>query len=111
MLKQGLEVGVPAIGDVVIIKSEEKNRGKWPLGIVEELNTGNDGVVGGARLRAGKSHIERATQHLYPLEISCHREQLSAPVQMNPAAAPFRPRRDAAVAARLRVQDITQAEE
>ena len=103
--------GAPAIGDVVIIKSEEKNRGKWPLGIVEELITGNDGVVRGARLCTGKSHIERAIQHLYPLELSCDRQQLPAPVQMNPAAAPFRPRRDAAIAARLRVQDITQEEE
>ena len=81
------------------------------MGIVEELITGNDGVVRGARLCTGKSHIERAIQHLYPLELSGDRQQLPAPVQMNPAAAPFRPRRDAAVAARLRVQDITQEEE
>ena len=52
----------PSVGDVVILKSEEKNRGKWPLGIVENLIVGNDGVVRGARLRAGKSHVERA-QH------------------------------------------------
>ena len=29
-----------AEGDVVIIKGEEKNRGLWNLGIVEELITG-----------------------------------------------------------------------
>lgn len=98
---------MPSIGDVVIIKTEDKNKGKWPLGIVEELITGNDGVLRGARLRAGKSRIERPIQHLCPLELSCDRQQLPAPVQMNPEAASFRPRRDAAIAARLRVQDIT----
>ena len=30
---------------------------------------------------------------------------------MNPEAAPFRPRRDAAVAARLRLQEIIQQED
>lgn len=98
----------PKVGEVVIIKTEERNRGKWPLGIVERLIVGNDGVVRGARLRAGKSHVERAAQHLYPLELSCDKPPLAAPTQINPEAAPFRPRRDAAVAARLRLQDITE---
>ena len=38
----------------MIIRSEEKNRGKWPLGIVEELFEGRDGVVQAVKLRAGK---------------------------------------------------------
>ena len=100
----------PSVGDVVIIKSEDKNRGKWPLAIVEDLIVGNDGVVRGARLRTGKSYVERAVQHLYPLELSCDR-QLPAPVRMNPEVAPFRPRRDAAVAARLRLEGIARDEE
>ena len=39
----------PKVGDVVIVKSEERNRGKWPLGIVESLIVGNDGVVRGSQ--------------------------------------------------------------
>ena len=39
---------------MVIIKSEEKNRGQWKLGIIEELITGQDGVVRGDKLREGK---------------------------------------------------------
>ena len=69
----------PHVGDVVIIKSEERNRGKWRLGIVTELIAGTDGVVRAARLRAGKSFIERAVQHLYPLELTCDREAPAAP--------------------------------
>ena len=103
----GPQRDLPSVGDVVIVKSEDKNRGKWPLGIVEELIVGKDGVVRGARLRAGKSHVERAVQHLYPLELSCDRQlPVAAPVVMDPEAEPFRPRRDAAIAARLRVQEI-----
>lgn len=49
-----------AKGDVVIIKGDEKNRGLWKLGIVEELITGRDGVTREARLRAGKSREARS---------------------------------------------------
>jgi hypothetical protein len=61
------------VGDVVImiIKSDERNRNKWKLGIVEDLIAGRDGVVRLAKLRAGKSHLKRAVQHLYLLELSC----------------------------------------
>ena len=62
---------VLSVGDVVIIKSDERNRGEWPLGIVETLYEGKDGVVRAVRLRAGKSFMERPVQHLYPLELSC----------------------------------------
>ena len=71
---------------------------------------GNDGAVRGAKLRVGKSNVERAIQQLYPLELSCDRWMPPSQAGMNPETAPFRPRRDAAVAARLRVQDISQEE-
>ena len=57
-------------GDVILNKGEERNRGKWRFGIVEQSIQGRDGVVRGARLRAGKSYLERPVQHLYPLELS-----------------------------------------
>ena len=108
--QRGAGGDTPAVGDVVIIKTEDKNRGKWPLGIIENLIIGNDGVVRGAKLRAGKSHVERAIQQLYPLELSCDRQRPASQAGMNPEVAPFRPRRDAAVAARLRLQEITREE-
>jgi len=33
------------VGDVLIICSEDKNQGKWPLSIVEELFEGRDEKV------------------------------------------------------------------
>lgn len=86
---------------------------QWNTETVAPSNSGavvgNDEVVRGARLRTGcgNSCVERPFQRLYPLELSYDR-QLPTPVRMNPEVAPFRPRRDAAVTARLRLQEITQ---
>ena len=99
------------VGDVVIVHSEDRNRGKWPLGIVEKLYTGRDGVVRGVKLRAGGGHLERAVNHLYPLELSCDRTPLTPQEQLNPEAREFRPTRDAAIAARVRMQDIADEEQ
>ena len=99
-----------SVGDVVIVRSKEMNRAKWPLGIVEELITGKDDVVRAVKLRAGKSYLERPIQHLYPLELSCDK-RATQEVVLNPGALPFRPKRDAAVAADLRNNDIFQYEQ
>ena len=66
------------------------NRGKWPLGIIESLIVGNDGVVRGAKLRVGKSNVEHAIQQLYPLELSCEKQMPASHAGMNPEAAPKR---------------------
>ena len=71
----------PTEGDVVIIKSEEKNCAQWKLGVVIDVITGRDGVVPGAKLRTPKSVIERPVQHLYPLELSC--DMKAAPTALN----------------------------
>lgn len=49
---------------VVLIQSDERNRGKWNIGILVKLIKGRDGIVRAARLRAGKSFLERAIQQL-----------------------------------------------
>ncbi|XP_048580704.1 uncharacterized protein LOC116619237 isoform X2 [Nematostella vectensis] len=105
--KAGAPDTKPTIGEVVIVKSEEKNRGKWQLGIVSSLITSKDGEVRGAKLRAGKSYIERPVQLLYPLELKVDDVVRTQPDErLRPNAAEFRPRRDAAAAARLRMQGI-----
>ena len=48
------------VGDVVLIKGKEKNKGKWSIRIVEELYKGKDDVIRSVRLRTPKSHIERS---------------------------------------------------
>ena len=63
------------VEDVVIIKGEEKNKGKGSIGIVEELYKGKDDVVRSVKLRTPKSHTERPIQCLYPLELHCDMEK------------------------------------
>jgi hypothetical protein len=92
------------VGDVVIMKPDERNRNKWKLGIMEDLIAGRDGVVRVAKLRAGKSHLERAVQHLdfslYSLELSCDASKPKKNTQdLDPNAQAFRPKRDATAAA------------
>ena len=94
----------PAKGDVVIIKSNEKNRAQWKRGVVEDLITGRDGMVRGAKLRTPKSVMERPVQFLNPLELTCD----MAPPALNPTAPAFRPRRNAAVTAWTRIQELAQ---
>ena len=60
----------PEIGEVVLIKSEDKNRGQWKIGIVTDTIEGRDGVVHDVKLRVGTLRLERAVQHLFPLELS-----------------------------------------
>ncbi|XP_028397808.1 uncharacterized protein LOC114521540 [Dendronephthya gigantea] len=48
--KQTDKTKSPEVGDVVIIRSDERNRGKWPLGIVDELFPGRDGIVRAVKL-------------------------------------------------------------
>ena len=54
-------------GDAVLIPGDQRNRGRWNIGIVMKLNRGRDGAVRSARIKCGKSMLERAIQHLYPM--------------------------------------------
>jgi hypothetical protein len=70
-MKHPTKLNHVAIRDVVLIRSEDRNRNNWPMGIVEKLFEGKDGVVRAVRLKSGRDRLERAIQHLYPLELSC----------------------------------------
>ena len=74
-----------------------------------KLIKGRDGVVRAARLRAGKSYLERPVQFLYPLELSCDvwKEGEHA---LDPQAREFRPRRKAATDAETAVRIIADEE-
>ena len=102
---KGKQISYPKVGDAVIIQDEERNRNHWKMGIVEELIKGRDGIVRGAKVRTAKGKLERAIQQLYPLELSSEEKW-----KPNPGAPSFepRPKRDAAAAATLRIQDQAQ---
>ncbi|KAK3704546.1 hypothetical protein QZH41_018266 [Actinostola sp. cb2023] len=83
----------------------------WKLGIIEELIIGRDGILRGAKLRVGQGVLERPVQHLYLLELSCDRGPPEAAKRLNADASAFRPQREAAVAARARIQEVLEEDE
>ena len=99
-----------AIGDVVMIKGDDKHRGKWNIGIVEELYEGKDNVIRAVKLRSWKTYIERPIQFFYPLELSCDtwkRQKTVLQCSKQPLTVntnDFKPRRNASAIAEVRIQ-------
>ncbi len=104
----GKQASCPRKGSAVIIADESKNRNTWKLGIVSDLIKGKDNVIRGAKVRTANGVLERAIQHLYLLELSIEEKNW----EPNPSAPTFipRPKRDAAVAADLRMQQHAQTD-
>ena len=46
------------IGDVVMIKGEDKRRGKWKIGIVKELYRGKDQEIRSVQIKTEKGCLE-----------------------------------------------------
>ena len=106
-----------AVGDVVLVYDEDLPRTLWKTAVVEDLIQGNDGLVRGARIRVKSgadklSTLQRPVQLLYPLEINCDKIPVHVATTTDAAdngsyAQQERPRRDAAVAARARILELT----
>ena len=109
-LKHNSKKLVLKIGDVVLIQGDQRNRGKWNIGVVVKLIKGRDGEIRAARLKTGKSYIERAIQQLCPMELSCDIDKVEQE-RLDPEAREFIPKRAAAVAAKDRVREIVLNEE
>ena len=82
----------PKRGDVVIVQSENKNRGVWPLAIVEETYPGRNSVARAVRVKTPNGTLERAAQQLYPLELKCDVAEKDKTVRLNPDAPRFEAR-------------------
>ncbi|CAJ0605947.1 unnamed protein product [Cylicocyclus nassatus] len=68
---------LPRVGEVVLVK-EDAPRSSWPLGLILELHTSNDGNIRSARIRTGKRRVvDRAVNHLLPLEVVAESEEPS----------------------------------
>ena len=83
--------------------------------MVNKTYPGKDGIIRAVQLKTANGILERPVQHLYPLELNCdqacetHTNTLTT--DLNPNALVFRPGRDAAVAARARIQDLADDEQ
>lgn len=58
------------VGDVVLISEDNVSRRKWPMGRVEELFPGKDGLVRTVALKTQKGALSRPIQRLHRLEAS-----------------------------------------
>ena len=57
-------------GDLVLIIDENSPRGMWPLGLVTQVNVGQDGFVRSARLKTQTTELVRPISKLVYLECS-----------------------------------------
>jgi len=89
------------------VKDENKNRHFWKLGVVSKLIKGQVGIVRGAQLKTTNGSIEHPVQLLYHLELTCDRQTGTV---FDSTAPEFRPRKDAAAAAAVRMQVIAAQE-
>ena len=111
---------IAKIGEVVIIHSDERNKGKWTLGIITDVFPGPDNIIRAVRVKTSKSYLERTVQHLYPLELNCDVDQNAScrinpdtnadKEKLNPQATEFRPKRNAAAIAELKISDVIHEE-
>ena len=90
-LKNEGKQNVPNVGQVVLIRNDSKNCGKWNIGVITKLYKGRDGVVRGAQLNLRKTTIDHPIQDLYPMELSTEQRKKAEQV-LNSEAKVFRPR-------------------
>ena len=102
-LKHEGKQNVPNVGQVVLIKNDSKNRGKWNIGVITKLYKGRDGVVRGVQLNSRKTTIDRPIHYLYPMELSTEQRKKAEQV-LNPETKLFRPRRTAAELAKEKIK-------
>lgn len=96
-LNQSGESSKVKIGEIVLIKGEEKDRGQWKIGVIQKLVKGRDGVIRGAKLKTVNGVRERPLQLLYPMELHVSRNtDKKVMKELNPEAEEFQPRKERA---------------
>ena len=45
------------VGEIVIVKEEDKQRGTWEMGRLDKLFVGNDGINKGLRIKRAKGFL------------------------------------------------------
>ena len=102
------------INDVVMIKGEEKNRGKGKIRIIENIFMGKDNTIRSIRIHTRKSVIERPTQLLYLMELHCDSRTTTSNNQgektLDINAEEFQPKRSEAAVVEQRMRDIADNE-
>ena len=48
-----------AIGEIMLIKGDDNDRGHWKMGVVQKLVKGKDGIIKGVKLKTSTGILER----------------------------------------------------
>ena len=92
-------------GDVVLLYNPVKPRVMWPLGVITELLTGDDGKTRCVRVKKSNTEEVHSVSHIYPLEISL--QNVRPPKQTTePLQASRRPKRKAALDCVKRMKNL-----
>ena len=94
-----------------MIKGDEKNHERLDrdIGMIVHLKEGQDGVIRSTKVKCNKSILERAVQHLYPMELSCEQPK-NKTQELNPHANEYWPKCASAEAAKYRISEVTEYE-
>ena len=113
-------MSIAKVGEVILCHRDDRNKEKWIVGITTDLFPGPDNIIRAVRVKTSKSYLERAVQHLYPLELSFDVDRDGVcwtngnfnanNNKLNPVSTEFSPERNAADVAELKIIDITQKE-
>jgi len=60
-------------GEVVLVH-DDGPRASWRLAVIEDVVTGNDGLIRSAKIRTSTGRTSRPISRLYPLEVSCEED-------------------------------------
>jgi hypothetical protein len=66
----------PVVGEVVLVLQESSKRQNWPLGKIEQLYVGCDGIVRSASVRVAGTLLNRPVQKLFPMELSFRPDEI-----------------------------------
>ena len=104
------------VGDVVMIKGEDKQRGTWKVGIISEVYPVKDNEIRGVQVKTTTGFPDRPIQLLYPLELHCNdvrrncNNENKVTKKLNVQAREFAPRRTASAIASVRIKDMVTQE-
>ena len=97
-----------------MIKGENKKRGKWKIGIINELFQGKDDQIRGVRVKTPHGYLDRPIQLLYLLELHCNRyktkmkQNENDKKKLNVEAKEFRPKRTAGAITLTKIKDTAE---
>ena len=93
-MKSKDRMSIAKVGEVVIIQSDNRNKGKWRLGIITDVFPAPDNTVRAVRDGVCQTNKNFKTNNN----------------KLNPEATEFRPKRNAEAIAELKITSITQVE-